>query len=74
MKEPKTKEQIILDSKEEIEMACMNIFENLQANEVTLIDKDILELADNFFLVLQKQNSKVIVTGDGKYNGRTGDR
>jgi len=67
MSEKKTKDQIIEDANQEIEMACVNIFEALQENEVTLISEDILGLADQFFKVLDRQNNKVIVTGDGKY-------
>ena len=66
MSKEKTKEEILQDAFEEIEVACINIKDNLQANEVVLIDHDILSLADRFFAVLHKQNSKVIVTGDGK--------
>lgn len=62
----KTKEQILQDAFDEIEIACINIKDELQANEITLIDLEILRLADKFFEVLHKQNSKVIVTGDGK--------
>jgi len=67
MSERKTKDQIIEVANQEIEMACVNIFETLQENEVTLISEDILGLADQFFKVLDRQNNKVIVTGDGKY-------
>lgn len=66
MTEIKTKEQILQEAFEEIEIACINIKDVLQASEVTLIDLEILSLADKFFEVLHKQNSKVIVTGDGK--------
>ena len=48
-------------------MACVNIFETLQESEITLISDDILRLADRFYEVLDRQNNKVIVTGDGKY-------
>lgn len=67
MTEKKTKDQIIEDANQEIEMACVNIFENLQENEITLISEDILRLADQFYKVLDSQNNKVIVTGDGKF-------
>lgn len=62
----KSKHEILQDAVEEIITACKNIKKDLQANEIKLIDLDILTLADKFFEVLQKQNSKVIVTGDGK--------
>ncbi len=67
MSEKRTKDQIILDAHLEIEMACVNIFETLQESEITLISDDILRLADRFYEVLDRQNNKVIVTGDGKY-------
>jgi len=67
MTEKKTKDQIIEDANQEIEMACVNIFENLQENEITLISEDILRLADQFYKVLDSQNNRVIVTGDGKF-------
>ena len=67
MSEKRTKDQLILDAHLQIEMACVNIFETLQENEITLISEDILRLADRFYEVLDRQNNKVIVTGDGKY-------
>ncbi len=67
MSEKRTKDQIILDAHLQIEMACVNIFETLQESEITLISDDILRLADRFYEVLDRQNNKVIVTGDGKY-------
>lgn len=66
MSEKRTKDQIILDAHLQIEMACVNIFETLQESEITLISDDILRLADRFYEVLDRQNNKVIVTGDGK--------
>ena len=62
----KTKNEIIQDAIEDIEKACINIKDNLQRYEIKLIDADILSLADTFFDILKSQNSKVIVTGDGK--------
>jgi len=67
MSEKKTKDQIIVNAHLEIEMACVNIFETLQESEITFISEDILRLADRFYEVLDRQNNKVIVTGDGKY-------
>lgn len=66
MTKQKTKEQILQEAFKEIKIACINIKDALQASEVTLIDLEILRLADKFFEVLHKQNSKIIVTGDGK--------
>jgi len=66
LSEKRTKDQIILDAHLQIEMACVNIFETLQESEITLISDDILRLADRFYEVLDRQNNKVIVTGDGK--------
>lgn len=69
MNEKKTKEEILLDIDQELEQCCINIFENLQANEVLLLDAEILSFADEFYKKLDRQNNKVIVTGDGKYHG-----
>lgn len=66
MTEKKTKNEILEDIDEEQEMCCINIFENLQANEITLTDAEILSFADEFYRKLHIQNGKVIVTGDGK--------
>ena len=66
MKEKKTKEEILEDIEQEMENCCANVFHNLQANEVTLKDAEILHLADKFYTILHRQNDKVIVTGDGK--------
>jgi len=67
MTEKKTKEQILQDIDQYIEECCINIFENLQANEITLNGKEILDSADEFWRKLDRQNNKVIVTGDGKF-------
>lgn len=67
MTEKKTKEEVLQDIDQEFEQCCINIFENLQANEITLTDAEILSFADEAYRKLHKQNSKVIVTGDGKY-------
>lgn len=64
--EKKTKEQILFDIDQEMEQCCINIFENLQANEITLTCEEILHSADEFYKKLDHQNNKVIVTGDGK--------
>lgn len=66
MKEKKTKEEILQDIDQEQENCCINIFENLQANEITLTCEEILRFADEFYKKLDRQNNKVIVTGDGK--------
>lgn len=66
MTEKKTKEEILHDVDQEQENCCVNIFENLQANEITLTDAEILHFADEFYRKLHIQNAKVIVTGDGK--------
>jgi histidyl-tRNA synthetase len=66
MKEKRTKNEILEDIDQEQEMCCINIFENLQANEITLTDAEILSFADEFYRKLHIQNAKVIVTGDGK--------
>lgn len=68
MTEKKTKSEILEDVDQEQEMCCINIFETLQANEITLTDEEILRFADEFYRKLHIQNSKVIVTGDGKYH------
>jgi len=68
MTEKKTKEQVLLDIDQEFENCCINIFEILQANEITLTDAEILSFADETYRKLHIQNSKVIVTGDGKYH------
>ena len=62
----KSKNEIIQDAFEEIITACKNIKKDLQANEIKLIDLDILTLADMFFEELKVQNSKIIITGDGQ--------
>jgi len=62
----KTKEEILQDVFEEIENACMNIKKDLQANKIVLSYEDTRSLADKFFDVLRKHNSKVNITGDGK--------
>ena len=67
--EKKTKEQILFDIDQEMEQCCINIFENLQANEITLTCEEILHSADEFYKKLDHQNNKVIVTGDGKWHG-----
>lgn len=64
--EKKTKEEILLDIDQQFEQCCINIFEILQANEITLSDAEILSFADETYRKLHIQNSKVIVTGDGK--------
>lgn len=64
----KTKEEILQDCNQELEMSCINIFENLQANELTLKDYEILDLANEFYKKMHIQNNKVIVTGDGKFS------
>ena len=69
MSEKKTKEEIKQDIDQEMEACCINIFENLQANEMTLDGSEVLNCADEFFKKLDRQNNKVIVTGDGKYHG-----
>lgn len=66
LKEKKTKEKILQDVDQEQENCCINIFMNLQENEVTLTDAEILHFADEFYRKLHIQNAKVIVTGDGK--------
>lgn len=65
--EKKTKEQILQDIDQNMEECCINIFENLQANEITLDGEEILRSADEFYKKLDRQNNKVIVTGDGKF-------
>jgi hypothetical protein len=67
MREQKSKKEILEDVDLEIEQCCINIFENLQANEITLTCEEILRSADEFYKKLDRQNNKVIVTGDGKY-------
>ncbi len=67
MEKKKTKNEILEDTDQNIEECCINIFENLQANEITLNGEEILRLADEFYKKLDHQNNKVIVTGDGKY-------
>lgn len=67
MKEKKTKNEILEEIDQEQENCCVNIFMNLQANEITLTDAEILSFADEFYRKLHIQNDKVIVTGDGKY-------
>ena len=62
----KSKHEILQDAVEEIITACKNIKKDLQANEIKLIDLDILNLSDMFFDELRKQNSKIIITGDGQ--------
>lgn len=62
----KTKLEILDDSLGEIDKATTKIKDDLQANEIVLIDEDILLLADKFFEVLKRKNSRIIVTGDGK--------
>lgn len=62
----KSKDEILQDAFEEIITACKNIKKDLQANEIKLIDLDILNLSDMFFDELRKQNSKIIITGDGQ--------
>ncbi len=69
MKEKKTKEQILEDIDQNMEECCIRIFENLQANEITLTCEEILGSADEFYKKLDHQNNKVIVTGDGKTFG-----
>lgn len=69
MKEKKTKEQILQDIDQDMEECCIRIFENLQANEITLTCEEILRSADEFYKKLDHQNNKVIVTGDGKTFG-----
>jgi len=66
MRDEKTKEQILEEIDQEFEQCCINIFEKLQANETTLTDQEILSFADETYRKLHIQNSKVIVTGDGK--------
>ncbi len=68
MTEKKTKEEILHDIDQEFENCCINIFNNLQANEITLTGTEIWKLIDDFKLKLDRQNNKVIVTGDGKYH------
>jgi len=67
LNEKKTKEEILQDIDQEIEQCCINIFQNLQANEITLKGFEILDSANEFHKKLDRQNNKVIVTGDGKY-------
>lgn len=67
MTEKKTKEEILEDIDQTIEESCINIFENLQENEIVLKDHEILTFADEFYKKLDHQNNKVIVTGDGKF-------
>ena len=67
MSEKKSKEEILEDIDQYMEECCINIFENLQANEVTLNGEEILRSADEFYKKLDHQNNKVIVTGDGKF-------
>jgi len=67
-KEKKTKDEINEDIKQELENCCINIFENLQANEIVLDGSEVLSFADEFYKILDRQNNKVIVTGDGKYH------
>jgi len=62
----KTKIEILDDALEEIDKATTNIKDNLKANKIVLIDNDILLLADKFFEILQKKNSRLTDTGDGK--------
>lgn len=69
MKEKKTKEQILEDIDQNMEECCIRIFENLQANEVTLLGSEILDFSNSFYKKLDHQNNKVIVTGDEKYHG-----
>ncbi len=71
MTEKKTKEEILMDIDVAIEECCIEIFKNLQENEITLKGGEILQSADEFYKKLDRQNNKVIVTGDGKYNGST---
>jgi len=68
MTEKKTKAEILEDIDQAMEMCCVDIFENLQANEIVLDGSEILNSADEFFKKLDRQNNKVIVTGDGKYH------
>lgn len=68
MVDKKTKEEILEEIDQATEMCCVDIFENLQANEITLTGEEILHSADEFFKKLDRQNNKVIVTGDGKYH------
>lgn len=71
MTEKKTKKQILEDIDFTMEECCITIFENLQANEITLSGEEILRSADQFYKKLDHQNNKVIVTGDGKFGGST---
>jgi len=68
MTEKKTKEEVLREIDQVLEECCINIgFELLQENEIKLIDGEVLSLADEFYKKLDRQNNKVIVTGDGKY-------
>jgi len=67
MTEKKSKKEILEDIDQFMEECCINIFENLQSNEVTLNGEEILRSADEFYKKLDHQNNKVIVTGDGKF-------
>jgi len=69
LKEKKTKKEILEDIDLEMEQCCNFIFERLQANEITLTCEEILQSADEFYKKLDRQNNKVIVTGDGKTFG-----
>ncbi len=69
MTEKKSKEEILEDIDQQIEECCINIFENLQKNEITLLGSEILDFSNAFYKKLDHQNNKVIVTGDGKYHG-----
>lgn len=62
----KTREQLLYDIDQEFEQCCINVFDLLQKNESTLTDAEILSFADESYRKLHIQNSKVIVTGDGK--------
>ncbi len=63
----KTKNEIIDNALNyHLEQCCINIKDELQESEITLTDAEILTLADKFYIILHRQNAKVIVTGDGK--------
>lgn len=72
MTEKKTKEEVLIEIDQASEECCIRIFEFLQENEIKLKDGDILSFADEFYKKLDRQNNKVIVTGDGKYGATFG--
>ncbi len=69
MSEKKTKVEILNDIDQDLEQCCINIHDNLQANEETLTGTEVWKITDEFFIKLNRQNEKVIVTGDGKTFG-----